>query len=50
MKADQSLFVLDLNERRSDSTNLVWSIGQPALCALFSPVIVLLKSAVGTEW
>ena len=26
MKADQSLFVLDLNERRSDSTNLVWSI------------------------
>ena len=26
MKADQSLFVLDLNERRSDSTDLVWSI------------------------
>ena len=26
MKADQSLFVLDLNERRSDSTNLEWSI------------------------
>ena len=23
--ADQSLFVVDLNERRSDSTNLVWS-------------------------
>ena len=28
MKADQSLFVLDLNERRSDSTNLVWSIAE----------------------
>ena len=27
MNADQSLFVLDLNERRSDSTHLVWSIG-----------------------
>ena len=26
MNADQSLFVVDLNERRSDSTNLVWSI------------------------
>ena len=28
MNADQSLFVLDLNKRRSDSTNLVWSIGR----------------------
>ena len=27
MNADQSLFVVDLNERWSDSTNLVWSIG-----------------------
>ena len=26
MNADQPLFVVDLNERRSDSTNLVWSI------------------------
>ena len=31
MKADQSLFVLDLNERRSESTNLVWSIVYEAL-------------------
>ena len=27
MNADQSLFVVDSNERRSDSMNLVWSIG-----------------------
>ena len=26
MNADQSLFVVDLNERRSNSTNLVWLI------------------------
>ena len=26
MNADQSLFVVDLNERRSNRTNLVWSI------------------------
>ena len=28
MNADQYLFVVDLNERQSDSTNLVWSILQ----------------------
>ena len=26
MDTEQPLFVVDLNERRSDSTNLVWSI------------------------
>ena len=26
MNASQSLFVVDLNERRSNSANLVWSI------------------------
>ena len=27
MNADQSLFVVDLNERHSDSASLVWSMG-----------------------
>ena len=26
MNTDQILFFVDLNERRSDSTNLVWSV------------------------
>ena len=35
MNADQSLFVVDLNERRGDRTYLVWSIGLPVLEKIF---------------
>ena len=35
MNADQYLFVVDLNERRGDNTNLVWSISN---CCLFGSV------------
>ena len=35
MNAVQSLFVVDLNERWSDSTNLVWSIRYDHAISLF---------------
>ena len=37
MNADHSLFVMDLYERRSNSTNLVWSIASDAKVQIQTP-------------
>ena len=44
MNADQSLFVVYLNDRRSDTTNLVWSIGHGTVVSML--VLQLLRSNV----
>ena len=43
INADQSLFVIDLNERRSDSTNLVWSIVWDEICIHFTTKSVFIS-------
>ena len=44
VNGDQSLFVVDLNERRRDSANLEWSI-IIAICAVYSTVPTWIASS-----